>query len=306
MSVRTWILALLAAVTPAAAQSINIDLGFPGNGPPPTYRAAGLPGFWHSFAPTEWGVFHDLSDLSGNPVSARVRQIGGTEMVEASFHGSGPEGGDAILLGDALITHQIENCLFFENLENGTYEVTTYAWMPTAPETLNHVWIDFHPDEPMIGGGWPGELEQGTVFARHEFVTSNGVINLHSGIPTGDGPEPGAALNGVQLRLMTVSPPLFAASAGLVWLKPVNAIRYDVIQGDVGTLRATDGDFIAAATGCVANDVGGFSLPFPQGPDPGQARWFLVRGVSGLGPATWNSLGDQQVGDRDPGLSLCP
>ena len=32
---------------------------------------------------------------------------------------------------------------------------------------------------------------------------------MHSGIPAGNGPEPGAALNGIQLRLMTAEPPLF-------------------------------------------------------------------------------------------------
>ena len=76
--------------------------------------------------------------------------------------------------------------------------------MPTAPTTINHVWIDFHPYEPMIGGAWTGELAENIVFARHEFEVTNGVINMHSGIPSGGNAFPGAALNGIQLRLMTL------------------------------------------------------------------------------------------------------
>jgi hypothetical protein len=302
---------IAAGALPAGAQSVNIDLGFPGTEPPRGYRAAGLPGVWQKFPATQWGLYYDLVGLNGAPTAVRVRQIGGTEIVQASFGGPGqPQGGDAVMLGDALVTHDIENCMFFVGLENGTYEVLSYAWMPTAPATLNEVWLDFHPDWVLIGGPWPGQLTQGTVFARHIYTTTNGVINMHSGIPSGGNPNPGAALNGIQLRRLVPEPPLFVERDRLDWLPSLDAVRYDVVSGDLTTLRDTGGDFIVATDACLIDNSSAFSLPQIDVLAPGEGRWFLVRGLNVLGAFTWNSPGTGQVVDRDPQLqsaaSGCP
>ena len=312
-SVRVITIAIIAAagVLPAVAQSINIDLGFPGAEPPASYRAAGLPGVWQKFPATQWGLYYDLVGLDGAPTAARVRQIGGTEIVQASFGGPGqPQGGDAVMLGDALVTHNIENCMFFVGLENGTYEVLSYAWMPTAPTTLNEVWLDFHPDWVLIGGTWLGELTQGTVFARHIYTTTNGVINMHSGIPSGGNPNPGAALNGIQLRRMVPQPPLFVERDRLVWVPSLDATRYDVVSGDLTTLRVSGGDFVLATGACLVDNSSAFALPHTDVLAPGEGRWFLVRGSDALGAFTWNSPGTSQVRDRDAQLQAaeagCP
>lgn len=297
-----------AVCAPVAAQSINIDIGFAENGPSDSYRGVGLPGHWHSFAPTTWGEFFDLADLYGNPTAVRVRQIGGTEIVQTPLGGPlEPQGGDAILLGDALVTHAVENCLFFENLQNGRYEVISYAWMPTVPTTLNHIWIDDHPIEPNVGGLWPGFFKQGTVYARHEFEVVAGIINMHSGIPSGGPANPGAALNGIQLRCMVPEPPLFVDDLRLEWLASLDAIHYDVVRGDLATLRSTGGDFSASVEACVANDWGKKDLGYAIDPPTGEGDWFLVRGSSAAASMTWNSTGPAQVGNRDFELAFaCP
>lgn len=298
-------IALIGAhVPPALAQSVNIDLG-PENGerPPDSYRAAGMPGHWHRFEATTWGLFYDLQDLDGNPIATRVRQIGGTEIVTAAFGAGDPTGGDAVLLRDALVTHQIENCLFFENLQNGRYEVLSYAWMPTVQSTLNHVWIDDHPDEPLIGGVWPGVMKEGVVFARHEFDVTAGILNMHAGIPPGDPAEPGAALGGIQLRLMAEAPPLFVDRDRLLWLPSLNADRYDAVRGDLGTLRSTGGDFTLAVDVCLADDTTLTAVGNGADPAPGQGYWYLSRGVENGVGLTWNAPGSSQSGDRDGELA---
>jgi hypothetical protein len=303
--------AAFLGLAPALAQSINIDLGPTGTEPPPSYAAAGLPGVWQKFPFTRWGVYHDLVDLYGQPIAAEVRQIGGTETIVTPLGGVGqPQGGDAVMLGDALITHALENCMFFRFLEPGTYEVLSYAWMPTAPTTLNEVWLDDHPDWVMIGGAWPGQLAQGAVYARHVFLSTGGEINMHSGIPDGGNPNPGAALNGIQLRKMVPEPPLFLHADRLRWLASLNATRYDVVRGDLGVLRATGGDFTAAVDECLVDNTQSLEHQYALEPDPGDGWWFLVRGMSGLGVSTWNAPGTSQVGNRDLELAAaaasCP
>ena len=146
--------------------------------------------------------------------------------------------------------------------------------------------------------------------ARHEFVVTDGVINMHSGIPSGNGPDPGAALNGIQLRLMGPEPPLFVDPTDLVWLTALDATSYDVVRGSLATLRSTGGDFSAATDACLADDTNGLGQPYTGEPAPGDVEWFLVRGNDGVGNLTWNAPGTTQVGDRDveinAAVSSCP
>jgi hypothetical protein len=165
------------------------------------------------------------------------------------------------------------------------------------------VWLDDHPELPLIGNAWPGELKVSDVYARHFFTTTNGVINMHSGIPDHFPADPGAALNGIQLRRMVVEPPLFVQPGRLRWLPSLDATHYDVVRGDLSTLLATGGDFTAAVDPCLANDTPAYELNDADLPAPGEGDWFLVRGVGAGGPFTWNSAGAGQVGDRDAELS---
>ncbi len=96
-------------------------------------------------------------------------------------------------------------------------------------------------------------------------------------------------------------------SVKLQWAA-ANAPNYDVVRGDVGLLLASGGDFAAALEVCQQNNYGATSFFDPTpGPDPGAARWYLVR-AQNCGPrGTYddaNTIG--QVAPRDPSISNAP
>lgn len=90
---------------------------------------------------------------------------------------------------------------------------------------------------------------------------------------------------------------------------------FDVVYGDLDVLRSSSGDFVAATTGCLANDGSSpiVSLPLPSA---GHKYFFLVRaqeavGVCGVG--SWNEsfavAPFTQPADRDPSIATaatCP
>ncbi len=305
-----------ALVTPAAAQSINIDFGPPNTGPPASYRAAGIEGTWNSFEAIDPAVTYPLLDVNGLLTGATLKQFGGTEIVQAELDGPGdPKGGDRILLRDAMVTHSmIESCLFFNGLQDGTYEVTTYAWMPTAPSTKNNVHVD-DPDFPnpgvyvLVGGEWLGEHQEELTYARHIREVNNGFLGPHSGVPSGGDYVTGAALNGIQVRFMTPDPPLFMSDDQLLWLAALDAIRYDVVRGDLAALHGSGGDFTVATEDCMVENLGTTVLTHTDSnPPPGSAFWYLVRGVAPmpLGNLTYDAPGDSQVGLRDAEINASP
>lgn len=312
--VATFGIVLLLSLSVLFGQSINIDLGQPGAiRPPDTYRAVGLPGYWNKFAATDSSVHYTLYGLDGQPTSGTLYQIGGTEIVTAGLSGPGqPSGSDRTLLRDALVTHTAtENCLFFDGLQPGTYEVLSYAWMPTAPTTPNRVHIDTNATVTTVGGAWSGAQQENVTFARHFVeVTGSARLGTHSGVPSGGNYTIGAALNGIQIRRLVEQPPLFVGKTQLEWLASLGATSYDVVRGDLLTLRATGGNFSLATTECLANNLAGTQLPSSAEPAAGGGYWFLVRGVGSGGPMTWDEPGSTQAGSRDAEISAaaatCP
>jgi hypothetical protein len=196
-----------ALATPAFSQSINLDIGEPADAPSATYGAAGLPGVWNSVRcehttanPGPQPFDYMLVDLAGNATGVGLHQFGGTELLSADD--PTVSGDDATLLDDALVTHSIalKSCLYFNGLENGSYEVLTYAWMPNHPEVLNKVFFDFTPGFALVGGSWSGVHELGITYARHIIHVTNGFMGPHAGLPDDGDPAIGGALNGMQLR----------------------------------------------------------------------------------------------------------
>jgi hypothetical protein len=298
----------LALAAPAAAQSFNIDFGPPGAGPPADYRAAGVRGFWNSFETIDSTVYQ-LVDVDGILTGVTLSQFGGTEIVQGTLAGPGdPQGGHRTLLEDAMVTHTtIESCLFIHNLLPGTYEVTTYAWMPTAPATLNNVHVDNNPTSHLVGAPWSGAHAPLATFARHIVQDAGGFIGPHSGVPLDGDYVTGAALNGIQIRRLDAVPPLFASASELEWLAALEAPRYDVVRGDLSLLRATAGDFSVAASACLAENSPLQQLDHAVGaPPPGEAWWYVVRGVGAGGPMTYDTLQGSQVGSRDAELDASP
>src|SRR2546426_108837 len=82
-----------------------------------------------------------------------------------------------------------------------TYEVLTYAWMPTAPATPNRVHIDTNPTTTTVGAAWPGAQTENVTYARHfvDVTAGNRWLRPHSGVPSGGNYTVGAALNGIQI-----------------------------------------------------------------------------------------------------------
>ena len=195
-----------AAAAAAAGQSFNIDFGQPGQGPPATYAAAGQPGVWLSIPATQGAWYMNLVNVAGAATAARLYQIGGTETL--NIQDPALSGDDATLMNDFLATHtSTENCLFFYDLEPGSYEVIVYARMPAQPNVLSETHVDEEPGSPhfLVGGPWPGHHELLVSYSQHvaEVAASGpdaGQLRAHSGVPAGGSYQIGAALNAIQIH----------------------------------------------------------------------------------------------------------
>ncbi|MCH9646636.1 MAG: hypothetical protein K0U98_00280 [Deltaproteobacteria bacterium] len=202
---------LWLAGLPATSQSFNLDFGQPGDGPAATYGAAGLAGTWNSFLASHGSTTSNLLGLDGLPTGVSMSQIGGLDTVSDSDPAT--SGGDALLMDDYLVTFSagLESCLFFDNLEAGDYEILLYARMPEQPLVFGDTFVDQEVGVPhySVGGVWPGAHQELITYSRHfATVGVDGNLDMHSGIVPGANPALGAALNGVQLRLL--SDPFFA------------------------------------------------------------------------------------------------
>src|SRR5262245_36872417 len=95
----------------------------------------------------------------------------------------------------------------------------------------------------------------------------------------------------------------------LSWTVSAAAGWYDVVSGDLATLRGTGGNFTAATRSCVADNLTTTSTTASGTPAPGQGIWFLVRPVNCKGDGTYNE-GGAQVGARDAEIdgsaAACP
>lgn len=200
--------------TAASAQSFNIDVGMLGNSPPSSYGAAGAPGFWNRVTADHVVPFSTgrtpedvlLVDLDGVQTNVGFHQFGGMDLV--STNDPSVTGDDASLMNDYLATHNaiLESCAYLNGLEDGTYEVLTYAWMPNEPTIFQKVRFDFHADIQTVGGAWPGGQVEGVTYSRHVIEVTNGFMGLHVGIPNGGNTAIGAALNAIQVRPLGEDP----------------------------------------------------------------------------------------------------
>ena len=112
----------------------------------------------------------------------------------------------------------------------------------------------------------------------------------------------------------TGSPVLTLADLGadteLSWAALPSAGWYDVVRGDLGSLRSTGGNFTASTQACVADNTQSTSLSFPLAPAPGEGFWFLVRAANCKGPGVYDSGAASQIGSRDAEIAAsgpaCP
>jgi len=100
-------------------------------------------------------------------------------------------------------------------------------------------------------------------------------------------------------------------SADLTWTPVDGAIGYDVVWGDLSVLTSGSGNFTTATSGCTANDHPTTTAPHAShAPGPGEALWFLVRGVLGTMELSYDAFSPTQAAPRDAAIeasaSSCP
>jgi hypothetical protein len=83
----------------------------------------------------------------------------------------------------------------------------------------------------------------------------------------------------------------------LSWTSNPAASWYDVVTGNLSTLRSSGGDFTVATSGCAIEKATTTSQPLAQPAVP--AAWFLVRGANCRGRGTYDTGVPSQVGQRD-------
>jgi hypothetical protein len=100
------------------------------------------------------------------------------------------------------------------------------------------------------------------------------------------------------------SPLVSADKAGsdllLAWAGPAGATGFDVVRGDLGTLRSSGGNFSLATQECVSGHHTTTSLPVSDVPASGDGFWLLIRGVNCGGSGSYDSA------PRDAGILACP
>jgi Zn-dependent metalloprotease len=93
----------------------------------------------------------------------------------------------------------------------------------------------------------------------------------------------------------------------LQWPPVPLASAYDVVRGDLDTMRASGGDLAAATTSCLGHDQAPTSISDPGVPfPPGQGFYYLVRAVNCGGPGTYDTSSSQQQGSRDVAIAASP
>lgn len=97
----------------------------------------------------------------------------------------------------------------------------------------------------------------------------------------------------------------------LEWSAAANAAAYDVVEGELGALRSTGGDFSSSVRSCLADGLEATSLDVEEAdPPPGGAFWYLVRPVLGLCQGSYDEEAPSLAGSRDEELSAvagsCP
>jgi N-acetylneuraminic acid mutarotase len=95
------------------------------------------------------------------------------------------------------------------------------------------------------------------------------------------------------------------------WVATPDTTAYDVVRGNLGTLRSSGGNFTTSLDTCLVNDIRTEAVTDNTAPGGGAGFWYLVRSVnacSGLG--TYDDTSPPQIGLRDAEIAAssaaCP
>ena len=99
-------------------------------------------------------------------------------------------------------------------------------------------------------------------------------------------------------------------SGAVSWEAVPGSTGYDLVEGDLGALRSSGGDFSTATTACLVNGLLTLNTPHLGTPAPGQGSWYLGRTRDAVGRGTFDSGEPSQVGARDAEIAAsgagCP
>jgi hypothetical protein len=207
MNTRQWTTAVVAmmamAVSDATARSINVDFTSTGSVPSDSYAAAGTAGRWNAVPVLPAAERLSLVDLDGNASPVKIYQIGGSAMLDTDD--ASTSGDHEALLDDMFLSFNdpLDECVWFEGLDNGDYRVLIYALTPNDAGLLSRVRVDFAtPGPTWIGGAWPGTHIDGVSYQSFDVSVTDGKIGLHSGVVSG---LIQSGINGIQLVDLTAS-----------------------------------------------------------------------------------------------------
>lgn len=175
-------------------------------------------------------------------------------------------------------------------LNDGQGVLSGYAWGE------NVGWINFAPAtagvviDAATGEFWGEAWGENVGWIRFASSGANPFV-----VTTGWNCDPAPAAP-------SVSPGLAIAKSGtdaeLSWGVVAGATGYDVVSGDLATLRSSGGDFTTATSACLSNNGTTTSVTDSSAPGAGQGVWFLVRGENCGGKGSYDSVAGQ-VGLRD-------
>jgi hypothetical protein len=103
---------------------------------------------------------------------------------------------------------------------------------------------------------------------------------------------------------------LGGGAARLTWPAVAAATGYDVVRGGLQPLRSSGGDFSAATTDCLQNDLAATTIDEVAVPAVGQGFWYALRALNCGGSASYDSGVASQSGSRDAEIAAsgqaCP
>jgi hypothetical protein len=177
--------------------------------------------------------------------------------------------------------------VFFQILDRQDFDIVNDEVVPVGPP------IPPAPEE----AGWkdtartePGEILR--VLVR--FQGYSGKYAYHCHILEHEDHE--------MMRQFWLLPPITLTldETRIYWTAMPGVTGYDVVRGDLGTLRASGGNFAAATQTCMQNGQSDTSIGHgPGGLAPGQGHWYLTRSRDAAGRGTYDSGQPSQVGMRD-------
>lgn len=175
-------LLILAASTPALAQSFNIDVGTqPTYSPVPSSAfgaAASQPGAWNAVNGATAGPCA-LVDLTGAATSVTVSRTGSSSAY--TFDNAATTGDDAALMDDGYDPSAGSGSATwtFAGLAAGSYRIFTYAWAPDNSTHLTRVAVAGSPDGAVAVGGWPSPFKYVASTANYPPVPSPTTHAVH-------------------------------------------------------------------------------------------------------------------------------